>query len=33
MTVQQQYNGEKGKFFIKQDEKIVAKMTYLWGSS
>ena len=30
MEIQQTDNGKKGMFFIEQDDKVVAKMTYVW---
>ena len=31
MEIQQQEDGRKGKFFIEEEGKILAEMTYVWA--
>jgi predicted GNAT family acetyltransferase len=33
MNIQQQDNGKKGSFFLEEDGKRVAEMTYVWAGS
>lgn len=33
MEIKQQDNSENGQFYVEQDGKIVAKMTYVWAGT